>query len=69
MTPKPYHLMTPAERLAYRVATNRAIDARISEARLSGTRPVSASAPQPSVGGTRYAVGAVVTIRRNGRLY
>ncbi len=34
-TKKPFHLMTPAERTAARIAQNRAIDERVKEAKVA----------------------------------
>lgn len=38
MTTKPYHLMTPAERTAARIAANRQIDARVAKVQALRTR-------------------------------
>ena len=35
---KPFHLLTPAERTALRIAQNRAIDERVAETKASGAK-------------------------------
>ena len=78
---KPYHLMTPAERLAHRIEQNRKIDEKVEKlapvahvrktgkrvsARDQDSRP-SSSANQPSGSGTRVEVTQSFSIRKMGR--
>lgn len=42
---KPFHLMTPAERTAARIAQNRAIDEKIKEHRIEAKGDVKAKKP------------------------
>jgi hypothetical protein len=78
---KPYHLMTPAERLAYRIEQNRKIDEKVQKSapalqtsktnKRASTRSrnpqPAASANQPSGSGTRVEVTESFSIRKMGR--
>ncbi len=44
---KPYHLMTPAERLADRIARNREIDRRVSDRKPEPVRPGARRKSEP----------------------
>ncbi len=50
---KPFHLMTPAERTALRIAQNRAIAERVGEAKTTKPPSKSSSATPTSAGYTR----------------
>jgi hypothetical protein len=78
---KPYHLMTPAERLAHRIEQNRKIEEKVQKsapviqtsktskrasARDRDPRP-AAGANQPSGSGTRAEVTQSFSIRKMGR--
>jgi membrane protein implicated in regulation of membrane protease activity len=78
---KPYHLMTPAERLAHRIEQNRKIEEKVQKsapavhasktkgrasAKGQDSRP-EASANQPSGSGTRVEVTQSFSIRKMGR--
>jgi hypothetical protein len=78
---KPYHLMTPAERLAHRIEQNRKIEEKVQQsapavhgpktikrvgAKGQDSRP-DASANQPSGSGTRVEVTQSFSIRKMGR--
>ena len=78
---KPYHLMTPAERLAHRIAQNRKIEEKVQQAapvahtsktgkrtntKRQNAQP-STSANQPSGSGTRAEVTQSFSIRKMGR--
>ena len=78
---KPYHLMTPAERLAQRIAQNRKIEEKVQKSAPAAhtaktTKRVSTrvrdaqpgtSANQPSGSGTRVEVTQSFSIRKMGR--
>ena len=78
---KPYHLMTPAERLAHRIEQNRKIEenvqksAPITQASKTGKRTstvnrdlrTGARSNQPSGAGTRVEVTQSFSIRKMGR--
>ena len=78
---KPYHMMSPAERLAHRIEQNRKIEEKVQQsapvvhtpkaskrvgARSQDLRP-GASANQPSGSGTRVEVTQSFSIRKMGR--
>jgi hypothetical protein len=44
---KPYHLMTPAERLADRISKNREIDRRVEDRKSEPTRPTARRKSEP----------------------
>jgi hypothetical protein len=58
-TNKPYHLMTPAERLAHRIEQNRKIEEKAKE-------PAS-TVNKPSGSGIRVDVSQSFSIRKIGR--
>jgi hypothetical protein len=78
---KPYHLMTPAERLAHRIEQNRKIDEKVQKSapvahtpkagKRAGVRKQDAQpgpgVNQPSGSGTRVEVTESFSIRKMGR--
>jgi hypothetical protein len=62
---KPYHLMTPAERLAARIAKNREITERVSEAPVKPAKATSARGSRKAVTGDDVAIAARQSAVRN----
>jgi len=58
---KPYNEMTPAERLADRIAKNREIDRRVKENQHAANPPAKASSASAKAGGKQKSGGDALT--------
>jgi hypothetical protein len=61
---KPYHLMTPAERLADRIARNREIDRRVSDRAPEPARPAARRKSEPAARPANNAFDRFQDIKR-----